>query len=71
MEKPKPTSQPKDQALSPIAHLAMVGVALGLSYAAFSVAVDKGSILLYLSSLALFVLGVKHLVQAIPKRKEK
>jgi hypothetical protein len=68
MEKPsnKTTSS---QPLSPIAHLVMVGVGLGLSYAAFSVAVDKGSIVLYLTAVALFALAARHLVQAFEKKK--
>ncbi len=65
----KPSNKPQDQPLPPVAHLAMMGVALGFSYAAFSVAVDKGSILLYLTALALFILGVRHLVQAVAKKK--
>ncbi|HSD55854.1 MAG TPA: hypothetical protein VLA92_01740 [Candidatus Saccharimonadales bacterium] len=59
------------QPLTPIAHLVLFGVSLGLSYAAASHAVETGSLLEYAAGFVLFGLAIKNLVQAFQKRKSE
>jgi hypothetical protein len=60
----KQVQEPNRRQLPLIAHWVLVGVALGLAYVAVSRAIDTGSLLEYAVGLTLFILGVKHLVQA-------
>ena len=70
MEKQTTKPTPK-RPLPPIAHWVLVGVALGLAYAAASQAIDTGSLLAYAAALILFGLGIKHLVQAVKPGEHK
>jgi hypothetical protein len=68
MEK-KPATKNHKQPLSPTMHLVLFGASLGLSYAAFSHAIDTGSLLDYLAGLILFGLAIKNIVQVYNLRK--
>jgi len=57
--------------LSPVANLVLAGAALGFSYAAISSAIDTGSLLMYVTALILFGLGVRNLVKAYQGHKKK
>jgi hypothetical protein len=66
MEKPKASNH---RPLPRYAHLVLVGVALGISYAALSRAIDSGSWLDYAATLLLFGLAIRHLVLAFGRRE--
>lgn len=68
MEKPKASNR---QPLPRYAHLVLVGVALGISYTAFSAAIDSGNLLEYAAALILLGLAIRHLVQAVVQRRPR